>query len=146
VRPIAYLHLVQRYECVELNLYSALRIYIPLVKQDIFAFTLLLRYSKGHTLLFCFWFNAEAICSGKLAWPWRPGWHCWYNDSLGVGRFGKRIPLWTGLSLPAHFGHRAHPASCTMGTKYLSEVKWPGSGADHPPPLSSAGVAKGLEL
>jgi hypothetical protein len=114
--------------------------------KDKFAFTLLPSCSKGHAILHCHWFNAEAICSGKLAWPWRPGWRCWYSDCLCVGRPGNVIPLRTGLSLPAQLCHGAHPASSTMGTKYFSEVKRPGSGANHPPLSSSAEVAKVFDL
>jgi hypothetical protein len=34
-------------------------------------------------------------------------------------------------------GRGAHPASCTMGTGSFPGVKWPGRGADHPPPSSA---------
>ena len=33
----------------------------------------------------------------------------------------------------------AHPASCTMGTGSLPEVRWPGRGVDHPPPFKRRG-------
>jgi hypothetical protein len=36
-----------------------------------------------------------------------------------------------------HTDPGAYPASCTMGTGSFPGVKWPGRGADHPPPSSS---------
>jgi hypothetical protein len=33
----------------------------------------------------------------------------------------------------------AHPASCTMGNGSLQGLKWPGRGADHPPPSKRRG-------
>jgi len=40
------------------------------------------------------------------------------------------------FSSPVQSGHGAHPASCTMGTRYFPGVKQPGSGVDHPPSFS----------
>ena len=42
-------------------------------------------------------------------------------------------------------GTGAHPASYRMGTGSLPGVKWPGRGADRPPP-SSAEVKERVEL
>jgi hypothetical protein len=35
------------------------------------------------------------------------------------------------------FSHTSHAASCTMGTGSFTGIKWPGRGADHPPPSSA---------
>jgi hypothetical protein len=37
----------------------------------------------------------------------------------------------------SHTSRSAYPASCTMDTGSFSGVKWPGRGADHPPPSSA---------
>jgi hypothetical protein len=42
-------------------------------------------------------------------------------------------------------GPGAYPASYTMGTGSFPGVKWPGRGADHPPP-TSAEVKERVEL
>jgi hypothetical protein len=56
-------------------------------------------------------------------------------DSPGIeSRWGERF------FAHVQTGPGVHPASRTMGTGYFPGVKWPGNGADHPPP-PSAGVA-----
>jgi hypothetical protein len=68
-----------------------------------------------------------------------------YSDSLQVGQSRDRIPVEARFSTTVHTGPGAHPASYTMGTRYLPRVKWPGRGADHPPP-SSAEFKERVEL
>jgi hypothetical protein len=65
-----------------------------------------------------------------------------YSDWLWAGRFGDRIPVEARFSFPAQIGPKAHPASCTMGTVFLSGVKRPERGFDHPR-LSSAELRTG---
>jgi hypothetical protein len=56
-----------------------------------------------------------------------------------------RIPVRARFSAPVQTSPEARPASCTMGTGYLSRgIKRPGRGADHLP--SSAGVKERVEL
>jgi len=38
---------------------------------------------------------------------------------------------------PAHTGSEAHPASCTMDTGLLKEVKRPEDGVNHPSPSTA---------
>jgi len=54
----------------------------------------------------------------------------WYGlDSPGSN------PSWGArFSAPFQTGLGSHPASYTMGTRSLLEVKRPGHGIDHPPP------------
>jgi hypothetical protein len=52
-----------------------------------------------------------------------------------------RIPVGARFFAHVQTGPEAHPASCTVGTGSFPGVKWPGRGADHPPP-SSAEVKK----
>jgi hypothetical protein len=67
--------------------------------------------------------------------------------ATGYGLDGPGIESRWGARFFAHVqnGPGAHPASCTAGTGSFPGVKWPGRGADHPPP-SSAEVKKELEL
>jgi len=46
------------------------------------------------------------------------------------------IPLGLRFTVPVQTGPGAHPASCTMGTGSLPEVKWWGHGVGHPPHLA----------
>jgi len=46
---------------------------------------------------------------------------------------------------PSRLGPGAHPASCTIGTRFFPGVKRPGCGVDHPPP-SSTEVKERVEL
>jgi hypothetical protein len=56
-----------------------------------------------------------------------------YNDSLQAGRSEFRTPVGAGFSVPDQAGPRAHPASSTMGTGFLSPgVKRPGRGFVYP--------------
>jgi hypothetical protein len=69
-----------------------------------------------------------------------------YGDSLRDGRSGDRIPVAAKLSALVQTVPGVHPASSTMCTGSLSlEVKWPGSGVDHPLP-SSVEVKGRVEL
>jgi hypothetical protein len=49
----------------------------------------------------------------------------------------KKIPMGARFFAHVQTGPGAHPAFCTMGTGSFPEVKWPGRGADHPPPSSA---------
>ena len=61
-----------------------------------------------------------------------PGYLSRYSDSLQHGRLGDRLPVGARFSASVQTLPGAHPASYTMGTGTLPEVKWPGSGVDHP--------------
>jgi hypothetical protein len=52
-----------------------------------------------------------------------PGRSVGYRDWLGVGRSGDRIPLGARFSASVETGPGAHPASCTMGTRYFPGVE-----------------------
>ena len=67
------------------------------------------------------------------------------SDLLRAGRSGDRIPMGARFSAPFQTGPGAHPASCTVGTESLLELKRPGRDVDHPPP-SSAEVKERVEL
>ena len=73
------------------------------------------------------------ILAFLLLWP---GKLSRYSDSLQAGRSGDRIPVRARFSAPVQTSPGVHPASCTMGTGSFPGVKWPGRGADHPPPSS----------
>jgi hypothetical protein len=62
-----------------------------------------------------------------------------YSYSLRAGRSGDRITVGARFSAPVQTGPGAHPASYTMGTGSLPEVKGPGRRV-HLPPSSSAEV------
>jgi len=49
------------------------------------------------------------------------------------------------LSAPSQTSTRAHPASPTMRTGTWPGLRWPGHGADHPPP-PTAKVKERVEL
>ena len=68
-----------------------------------------------------------------------------YGDLQRAGRSGDRIPVGSRYSTPIQTGPGAHPASYSMGTRYLPGVKRPGRGIDHPP-QSSAEVKERVEL
>jgi hypothetical protein len=153
-RSIAFLHLVQRSECVEPNLRLGIRIYLPLIKQDKFAFTLVPSCSKGHAVPFCAWLNAEAVCSGKLGWPLRLGWRAMLVQRLPMGwavRVSNPAADWPFLARPfwpwgpsslLYYGHQVF-----LGSKAAGAWCWPPNPPPHhPTPPSSAEVAKGLEL
>jgi hypothetical protein len=53
--------------------------------------------------------------------------NCWYNDLLRAGRSGDRITVKAKFSAPVQTGPGAHPASCTMGTGFLSGGKAAGA-------------------
>jgi len=59
-----------------------------------------------------------------------------YSASLRAGRSGDRILVGARFSALVQTGPGSYPASYTMGTEYLAEVKWPGCGVDHPPHLT----------
>jgi hypothetical protein len=61
-----------------------------------------------------------------------------HSDSLRAGRSGDRILVQTRYIVLVQIGHRAHQASCAIGTGSFPGVKWPGRGIDHTP--SSAHV------
>jgi hypothetical protein len=48
----------------------------------------------------------------------------------------KKIPVGLRFFAQVQTSPGAHPASCTMCTGSFPGVKWPGRGADHPPPPS----------
>jgi hypothetical protein len=49
----------------------------------------------------------------------------------------KKIPVGARFFAYVQTGPGAHPASCTTDTGSFPGVKWPGRGADHPPPPSA---------
>jgi hypothetical protein len=49
----------------------------------------------------------------------------------------KKIPVGARFFAHVQTGPGTHPVSCTMGTGSFPGVKWPGRGADHPPPPSA---------
>ena len=63
----------------------------------------------------------------------------------GLGGPGIESGGGARFSASVQTGPGAHPASYTMGTGSFPGVKWPGCGADHPPP-SSAEVEGRVEL
>jgi hypothetical protein len=64
------------------------------------------------------------------------------DSSVGIAtRYGQDGPGFETrgvviFSAPVQTGPGAHPASCTMGTGSVPEVKRPGCGVDHPPHLA----------
>ena len=61
-------------------------------------------------------------------------------DGLGIeSRWGARF------SASVQTGPRAHPASCTMGTRSFPGVKRPGRGVEHPLP-SGTEIKERVEL
>jgi len=56
--------------------------------------------------------------------------------SLQAEQSMDSIPLGLRFTVPVQTGPGAHPASCTMGTGSLPEVKWWGHGVGHPPHLA----------
>jgi hypothetical protein len=54
-----------------------------------------------------------------------------------------QIPVGARFSMPVQTSPEADPASCTVGTGCMLEVKWLGHGADHPS-ASSTEVVNGL--
>jgi hypothetical protein len=58
---------------------------------------------------------------------------------------GDRIPVGARLSALVQTGPGTQPVSCTMGTGYLSGLKRPVLGFDHPPP-STAEVKERVKL
>jgi hypothetical protein len=68
---------------------------------------------------------------------WWAGYLSRYSDWLRAGRFRDRIPVGARFIAHVQTGPGTHPAPCTMGTGSFPGVKWPGRGADHPPPPSA---------
>ena len=56
-----------------------------------------------------------------------------YSDLLRAERSGDRIPVEARFSAPVQTFPGGHPASYTMGTGSLLEVKRPERGVNHPP-------------
>jgi hypothetical protein len=67
---------------------------------------------------------------------------CRLHTVLFCHRYRDQIPVGVRFFAHVQTGPGAHPAYCTVGTGSFPGVKWPGCGADHPPP-SSAEVTKG---
>jgi hypothetical protein len=58
--------------------------------------------------------------------------------ATGYGQESPGIESWWGQDFShVQTGPGTHPAFCTMGTRSFLWVKWPGCGADHPPPSSA---------
>jgi len=74
---------------------------------------------------------AAAVVVSGLEWRSR------YSDWLRAGQSGDRIPVGARFSALVLTGPGAYPASYTMGTGSLPEVKRPGSGTDQPPSFAS---------
>jgi hypothetical protein len=80
---------------------------------------------------------------GMLIQIWLSYWEFWNEcdsrcrDWLWAGRSGDRIQVGARFFTYVKTSPGAHPASCTMDTGSLRGVKWPGRGADHPPPSSA---------
>ena len=116
------------------------------------------------------WYLGLWVMSGQevqgefwTAWPWiwRPDccsklWYCLnvdvgWDSSVGIvtchGLDRPGIKCWWGVifSAPIQSGPRAHPSSCTMGTRSFPGVKWLGRGVYHPP-SSSAKIKERGEL
>jgi hypothetical protein len=69
----------------------------------------------------------------RLYTTFLPYYKVWLRD----GRSEDRIPVGARFIAHVQTGPWAHPASSTMGAGSFPGVKWPGRGADHPPPSSS---------
>jgi len=55
-----------------------------------------------------------------------------YNDLLGAGRSGDRIPVGARFATPVQTGPGSHAASCTMDTQVsFPGVILPGRGVNH---------------
>jgi hypothetical protein len=63
------------------------------------------------------------------------------GDLLLAGPSGVQIPVEARFSAPVPTGPGANPTSYTAGTMSFPEVKRPGRGVDHQPPLI-AGLKK----
>ena len=68
-----------------------------------------------------------------------------YSDLLQAGWTGDQIPVGARFSAPVLTSPGAHPASYSLGTRSLPEVKWKGRGIEHLPP-SSAEVKERVQL
>jgi hypothetical protein len=83
---------------------------------------------------------AQSIRAGRSGYrtPLRDFFMCAaIAQSVQAGRSGYRTPL-RDFSAPVQICPGAHPASCTMGTAFLSSgVKRQGHGVEHPPSSSS---------
>jgi hypothetical protein len=60
-----------------------------------------------------------------------------YSDWPRAGRSGDRNPVGARFFAHVQTGPWANPASCTMGNGSFPWVKWPGHGADQPPPSNT---------
>jgi hypothetical protein len=85
----------------------------------------------------------SAVCTGRLYPPGIiPGTHffCGPGSTVDIatdyGLDGPGIECRWGRDF-SHSSRPVHPASFTMGTGSVPEVKRPGRGADHPPPPSA---------
>jgi hypothetical protein len=80
---------------------------------------------------------AHGIGQFTLSEPVREG------DNYAVVEISNHlVTFFVDSKLTRHFvGYSVLEASCTMGTGSFTGLKWPGCGADHPPP-SSAEVKK----
>jgi len=69
-----------------------------------------------------------------------------FESPLRAGRYGDRIPVETRFSAPIQTGHRAHPASRTVGTGSFPGVRRPGRGVDHPSSSSAEVKERAIPL
>ena len=76
------------------------------------------------------------------------GWNSVVSIVNHYGLDGQGIEFWGGgFSAPVQTSPGACPASCTTGTGSFLGIKWPGHGADHPPPSKRQGQERvGLYL
>jgi hypothetical protein len=87
----------------------------------------------------------QSDISFALVAAYGPGQLSRYSESLLTGRSWDLNPVEAIFSATVQAGPGVHPASCTMGTGSLLEVKRSWRGVDHPH-QSSANVKEGVEL
>jgi hypothetical protein len=66
-----------------------------------------------------------------------PGSSVVIETGYGLDGLGIESGVGVGFFAHVHAGPETHPVSCAMGTGSFPGVKWPGRGADHPPPASA---------